>query len=634
MYWLVRRWNAGTFAASFAGMAYVFNGVMMSSLIWVTYVMALAWLPWIIGCIVEAWRQGGRWIILAAIASAMQVLAGMPEITVFTWILIGALWVNALIAGEIGFLFSTGRMSAVIMLAAGITMIQILPFFDLLIHSQRNSDTATGAWSMPVWGWANLIVPLFHCYQASQGTWFQHGQDAFQSYYLGAGVLALGLAGLWSSKIKYKVAIVGMIIFFWVMALGPNGLVYEWLRQICPIIGFSRFPIKLAILPAFLLPLMAALTIEHLSTRDPHSVRRRLATVSIAILCGMGILLWLAWRFPIPGDQCNVTAWNTLLRALLMFLLLAGVFLSFKQKRPAVRAALQLGVLAILPVDALTHNPGLTPTLPSASLAPGMWQASGQPPPPKLGVGRIMIHPNAENQMLRSHVASMGLDLAGKRLAEWYNFNLLDAIPKINGPEPLQPAYFGVLEKYLYYTEGSRCGRGLVNFLSVMWLSSPDNPTEWIAQTNSLPLITAGQCPVFVSDKAALAGMTADDFDPLGTVFLSESESTEVIVTNKTSCTVTHARFTLNTVEADVAAAAPSLVVLSQTYYHLWQASVDGKPIPLLRANLAFQAVQVPTGTHHLRLSYRDPYLKVGSIISILSLLACVFTWLRSPKIH
>jgi uncharacterized membrane protein YfhO len=95
---------------------------------------------------------------------------------------------------------------------------------------------------------------------------------------------------------------------------------------------------------------------------------------------------------------------------------------------------------------------------------------------------------------------------------------------------------------------------------------------------------------------------------------------------------VTSAGFSPNKVEADINAAAPGLVVLSQSYYHLWRAFVDEKSAPLLRANLAFQAVEVPAGRHHLKLIYRDPNLEIGAIISLLSLAACGWIWLRAPK--
>jgi len=629
MFWLLRRWNLGSFAAAFAAFAFVFNGVTLSCLQWGNYIAALAWLPWILGCVMEAWRNGGRWLPLAAITSAMQVLTATPEITLLTWLFLGAIWLSEIIAGETKFPASALRLAAVVLLAAGITMIQMLPFFDLLAHSQRNSGSAGGGWSMPAWGWANLVVPLFHCYRSPQGTWFQNGQDFLQSYYLGIGVLALAITGAIARNRKI-IVIAAMILFCWLMALGPNGVGYTQIKEIFPLIGIARFPVKFTILTAFLVPLLAAHGIERLQSAQNQKAMRVFFVVTALILFIMAALLFLARQHPFALDDLNATAANTLIRAILMIILMGGVFLLSKTKPNSTQLALQFLVLALLPLDALTHSPNLAPTLPSSALAPQIWQASGKSAPPPLGRGRIMVSPNAEQALLYSRVPDMYADFTGKRLAEWYNMNLLDGIPKVTGAITLRPASFDILETYLYYTPGGHCGSGLVDFLSAAWLSSPNNPTEWLARTNCLPLITAGQKPIFADDSTTLQRITDENFDPRQVVYLPPSTQSTVIVTNLSVCVVTNSTFTLNKIEADVNASSPALVVISQSYYHLWNASVDEKSVPLLRANLAFQAVQVPAGTHHLELVYRDPYLEVGAMITILSLLVCGAIWRRS----
>jgi len=156
---------------------------------------------------------------------------------------------------------------------------------------------------------------------------------------------------------------------------------------------------------------------------------------------------------------------------------------------------------------------------------------------------------------------------------------------------------------------------------------------KWVARTNYLPVLTAGQQPVFKSDAAALNAMCSSNFNPRTTVFLPESARQSVNVSNETVCAVQRDRYRQNEVEADVAAAAPSMVVLSQTYYHLWRAEVDGQRVPLFRANLAFQALQAPAGAHHVRLSYHDPLLALGAGASAVSLLVCIVLWRVNRKV-
>lgn len=626
MFWLLRRWNRSEFAAGFAAFAFVFNGVTLSCTQWGNYIASLAWLPWVVGCVIGAWRQGGHWLALGAIAAAMQVLTATPELTLLTWIFIGLLWISDLFSREVRFVVSASRISPVIVLAAGITMIQMLPFFDLLAHSQRDAANADSTvWAMPAWGWANWFVPLFHCYQSPQGIWFQRGQDFLISYYLGVSVVVLAVVGAFTRK-RNALLVAAMILFCVLAASGTNGFLYAALRKIFPLIGIARFPVKFMILPAFLMPLLAARGLDEVLQKAP--ARRLLWIVAAAVLILASGLLLFARHFPLPTDQWPATAANVAWRMGLMLLLLCGICLTLKIPNRRVQIALQICVLAILPMDAFLHSPGIVPTLPASVLAPGIWEDAGRPALMQ-GQGRIMVSPNAEQELLYSRVKDMKSDFIGKRLAEWYNLNLLDGLPKVNGAVTLRPAHFDILEKYLYYTPGSHCGRGLVDFLSVAWLSSPGNPTEWIRRTHYLPLVTAGQKPIFADGAVTLGAITSNDFDPSADVYLPDAARSLVTATDRTGCSISHTQFSANEIKADIQASGPALIVLSQSYYHWWHVLVDGRPAPLLRANLAFQAVQVPAGNHRVEWIYRDPWLGIGAVISTLSLAICGVVYRR-----
>src|SRR6185369_10130464 len=63
MYFLTHRWTGHRFAACVAGLAYAFNGVSLSSLMWPAIVAAVAWMPWVVLCVAKDWQEGGRAVI-------------------------------------------------------------------------------------------------------------------------------------------------------------------------------------------------------------------------------------------------------------------------------------------------------------------------------------------------------------------------------------------------------------------------------------------------------------------------------------------------------------------------------------------------------------------------------------------
>jgi hypothetical protein len=332
-------------------------------------------------------------------------------------------------------------------------------------------------------------------------------------------------------------------------------------------------------------------------------------------------------KYPFPGDDWSQTAQNAAIRLILMAAMFTCL-ISFRTiEHPKLRMMLRLATLAILPVDALSHSPDLAPELPASVLAQGMWQASGKSEPPKLGEGRIMISPAAEQQLLFSYVRDFKTGLIGNRLAEWYNFNLLDEIPKVTGAIPLHSPYFDLLEQRLYYASGAIFGPGLLDFLSARWYSSETNLTQWVPRNSALPVLTCGQKPVFESDNAALEAIFAADFDASQIVYLPESARALVTASNQQPSKITAWTMSANKVEAGVESPAPTMLVISQTYYHLWSAFVDDRPVSLFRANFAYQALEIPAGTHRVKLIYRDYNFVLGSYVSLASLIACVFLW-------
>lgn len=630
MYELTRRWGAGGFAASFAGLAYAFNGVTLSCFQWGNYIASLGWLPWVVLAVTEAWRHGGRWIPIAAVVSALQVLTATPELTLLGWLFLALLWLSEWASRKIHFWNSAARVALVILLAAGITMVQMLPFFDLLAHSQRDTNYQQSQWAMPGWGWANFLVPLFHGYRSPQGNWFQHDQDFLMSYYPGLGVLALAVAGAWCVRTRTVLIVAITTLLCWVLALGDAGHLLPWVKKVFPWLGVARFPVKFTILPAFLVPLLAAWAIQKIQDAADARPRRIVLGSSGILLLFAAILVLFARQNPFPFDATGAMTANALIRVALLAALTVTLLLLVRLKTRAQQLLVQFTALGILLLDLLTHSPGITPTLPSSVFAPGLWQAAGRPQP-ALGSARVMPSPEADRLMLFSHVADPKFDFLGKRLGEWYNLNLLDSLPKVNGAMTLRPAEFDRVERWIYFTLGTSFGDGFLDFVSAAWVSDPANPAKWMARTNPLPMMTGGQLPEFLSDEQALGAITAQDFNPRAVVFLPDAAREQITVSNQTQCVVKPLHFGQNRIEAEVAAAEPSLIVLSQTFYHYWHAEVDGQEVPLLRANVAFQALQVPAGNHHLALVYRDPGLVVGGCISVISLVACGFIWRRRP---
>jgi hypothetical protein len=620
MFLLARDWTKNSFAAAFAGIVFAFNGLMLNSLIWPATVAALGWMPWVVRSVEQARSGGGRKIIFAAIVGALQMLTGGTEVVLFTWIVSGVLALRALLTGKFPRHKIFWRMVMVVLLVAGLCAAQLLPFFSLLQSSrQQQQNISAATWPMPVTGLANFFVPLFHCHSSS-GIFMQDGQSWTSSYYLGvaAVVLALGAVGLVAEgKIRWLTLLAGFCL---VLAVGEATPVYGWLSRHVSVIGLIRFPVKFVILPVFVVPLLAARLLAKI-LRDGGRPRPRIwfsVWLAVAVLM-LGLLGW-QWHSEPPGADRTAVLVDGLVR-LVFFTAMAGVwFLANKLSGFKPRLACQLFFLLLAWLD-LFQQMVPSPTVNRAVYQPEIPRALAMP---QAGLSRAQLPSAVRDTFYRTFLADAATDYIARRYALFANCNLLEDTPKCDGFYPLYLTDYALLF-YNFYQDGQP-SEPLLDFLGIAQVfSQQTNQFDWVPRTTFLPLLTAGQKPIFAGELDTLRSITNADFRPAAEVFLPAEAKASIPASNAVAASISDARYAAQKIEAEVTAASPTMVVAAQIYYHPWHAYVDGHRVPLWHANYAFQAFEIPAGSHHVKLVYEDRQFQLGAIISVVTLAGCVF---------
>ena len=621
MFFLARRWTKNNFAAAFAGTIFSFNGFTLNLIMWPSHLATFSWMPWVVLAVELAWREGGQKIILAAFAGAMQMLAGGPEIIFLTWIFLLALFAQQFANSESPRKKMLCRFPIAVVLVIALTSVQLLPFLDLAAHSQRESGYADLRWSMPGWGWANFLVPMAFGGTWDMGVFFQYGQNWTSSYYLGIGALWLALLALWKARDR-RVRLLGiMAVAAVIFALGENTPVLPTVRKIIPQLSLITYPVKYVLLVVFAAPLLAGFALANLQALKKHT-----AVVGTILFLLLAVVLFWAWRFPFPTDDVRTTLLNGLSRGAFL-LVTGGVLLLLLRKDNSIAAKFSPLLLVLVAwLDVLTHEPSQNPTVQPNVYEPDMARDTlKMNPQPALGETRAMMTPAAFFKTLRFAANDPGTNYLVNRLAYFSDCNLLDGVPKTDGFLSLTPREADELNSLLYGSTNADFPR-LEDFMGVSQTSDPEKIYQWHPRETFLPLVTAGQKPVFLDDAKALQALAQNDFDGGKIVFLPAQEKEFVTVTNQTVAKILNSKFTDQSVDIEVEAAEPSLVVIAQTYYHDWDAriDIDGRQHPLLRANVAFQAVQVPAGRHKIHLFYEDRAFQTGAGISITAWLGCL----------
>ncbi|MDB6036307.1 MAG: hypothetical protein JWM99_148 [Verrucomicrobiales bacterium] len=628
MYRFCRKLDVEEFPSLIGATIFVFNGITLSCLSWPNYCVAIGWMPWVIAAVKEGVETGGRGLIRPIIFASLQLLVGVPELVVLTWLICVGFVIEGLVRKSNFIKPTMVRLAVIVTVTSGIVAAQILPFIDLLLHSQRTIGMSAAKWAMPLDGWVNLAVPLFHVFKTTQGTFFQNGQQFLSAVYL--GVMALFLAGVAVSTIRKngRVVWLGLIAtFLIVVSFGPNSWLFSIFQTMAPFLAVARYPVK-ALLA---LPLIVALlgSFGWMLWRDlPARERMRAMVVGFIafLLFALGALWFMRMR-PLPYDRWPDTVQNCYSRAAFLLVAFGALSWSASSARVDMRRAGEILLIAVLFFDGLKAMPNQNPTAPANLFSDLVWdQAHPAVPAPRLGEGRVFIRPEAEERLLRSNVADPVVDMLGKRLAEWSHLNLLDLIPKVNGSSTLQIKEQSVVQNLLYETNGFNAG--LLDFVGAR-LETASNVVEWQARSTARPLVSAGQSVKVVDDTAALKGITAAGFSPGKEVFLNSNSA----VLESSTCLVTNFSWKPHLISFNATAAHETIASIAQSYFHNWRAFVDGTETPLLRANYAFQAIVIPTGNHRIEIRYRDNAFLLGCATSLLSIVGLALYSRRRPRV-
>ncbi|MCD6048815.1 MAG: hypothetical protein K0Q55_218 [Verrucomicrobia bacterium] len=634
----------GQFAAALAGMLYIFNGATLSGLMWPNYAVVLGWLPWVLWSLRHAWTSGGRWVLGAAVIGTLQMLSGVPEVILFTWF-IALLWLltDGWSGGRSIKFF--GRFAGVILLVSGLSAAQLLPFFQTLDLSYRTAGFSTNNWSIPLWGWVNLFMPMIRQIMTYQGTFFQHGQEFISTYYCGATVLVLALLGAFRSEHKLRWLWAGVALLGLVLAMGGNLPGYETLRANIPVWSLIRFPVKFLYLAMPALIVLAAFGWHATATgragewlRDPKKFRIILGSVAALMLLAVGI----AHAFKSDYDNWPVIRSNTLLR----FFVFAGAIVLLRfillEADAVRRRGLQLALLALLISDACLHYPKLNPTLPARVFeANAIREHQKFPEVTPDNFYRVFITPKAEEVLLRSTIPEFEQEFFGRRLALWSNLNLLDAMPKVNGSSTLPLKWQKEVEDKIYSMTNTPPPAGLLDFLGARYETSAKSAVEWTPRTNALPLVTAGQRMRAEDDgQELLKRIAATNFNPQKTVWVSDLQiplppppPSQLETEIKNTTVVSEVMVKRHAITFKTKAEADTVAVIAQSWHPAWKAMVNGEPVELIRANHAFQAVEIPKGISEVRLSYEDfEFSKGCKITAMTALLMIIGYFMIRPR--
>jgi len=584
-YWLCRDQGRSRAASILGSIAFAF-GPFFGTNAWPAALNALAWAPLQLLFFLRTLRNFRPMFSAAACGAALGAswLSGSDDIPIALSLAFAVLWFWRAISAR------SWKEPAVAALAAfGIGAMQILPGLEYLPYRPHIAPEQAGA----AWQ-AHAIGPMAFIDLVMPGS----GDQALFIGWTVMGLAALGVwryAGAWPIRICIFLGAAGLVL-----ATGPYSMLGGALYGARLL---WKDPHSALCLLALALPLPAAAGLDALAEGDRNrAIPRTLLWMSV--LCGIGLLL-LAMSAGDDLDRFTPVALCGL-GALLTFAL-------FEARRRAAISARSVAVCAILlAMWEFGHVTGMD------------WR--------NIEFGWPYLNRLSESSDLADLLRSQGTPVrvanpdhsAGFDAGDWFGLRQFDGLTggtkNVTGVADLPTAR--ALAGTGFIIDAKRAGVPFFQTRSGLKL---------YAEPNAFPSAWAVNRVTEVADETEARVRLSHPLEEFRRMaFITGTPPPLTRCENPGTVGPVIRRAGTLTVQATMA--CTGMVVIGQTFYPGWRASIDGRPAKLYQADGFLDGVAVPAGAHVIALVWRPWTVFIGAFLSAISGILLILAYNRPGK--
>lgn len=587
-------------------------------------------------------RARATWLVLTAVATALLVYAGMPEITFLVLLVVGVYGAWRVAVGprarlRIWTALLTGLALVVGLLLAAPLLVPAAEYVALSFNTHSGGGAAS--LTLPKWALSYMAVPFW------AGT--PLASPVGVKGWVGVGVCALAVFGGFApTRARRHLYVPFALVFLFVAGRAYGVLPLHWVSSL-PVFDAIIFDRWGQVVVAFSLVVMAAVGVDALA-RGALS-RQRLILSSAAVLVGAVIgavvieaaarrtgVQWVGWQGANPLPLIRAAAGDTLLyrreiavtAAAFLFVIVAAACwnapLRVARRRYRIGAVVAVLIVAV-ELGSYAHSAWPIYSQRGNALSASGWVSEMQHISQDDSQGRVL---GIDGKLTPDTPGAFGLSTIGA-IDALYPKRYFDYVTDFLDPTAVD-RFSGIPN---FWDSGAR-NNPMFQLTGTRWVvqqgfpaSVPDKnivtdsgravPIAWRDDTATIRTITQALPRAFlvdgttvVADQAAAAAEVArllsvgePAFGPRRFAVL-EGEPRAEATTCADAGTARFIRYEPSDVEIATDARCGTYLILTDLFYPGWTATVDGVPTDILAADTAFRAVLVPKGKAVVRFEY------------------------------
>lgn len=630
MYLYMEKITHNIYARILASISFAFSGFLSVWLEYNTIGHIVMMTPVFFLCI-EHMREkpAKRWIALTALSVYMIITAGHPQVAFYT---IAAALLYAAYRLPRGAAF---QFFGSLLLGVGISSIQLLPGLELISQAARSAhdpnDLLTKILIQP-WQLFSLVFPNIFGNPATRTYW---PEDTF----IGK-VTTIGLVPLFflpsAIRDKQQVSRWFLAAILITLLLITNTPVAALLYRIPIPVLQSSSPTLLGGLFAFFLSVFCGIGFDYW-IRDSHSLKKLgLRSLQVAVLFGVLLLLTKIPVFP-QLFQHAVTAQKAILYGSAIAAATLFGFYLFIRVPSKRQIALSL-FLFIAIADLWVFFTRFNPFVDQAIIFPKndiLSILSSEAPKRIWGYGTASIASNFATQY--QFFSPEGYDpLYPKRYGEllyaYKNNHIQTTFTDHTRSDAAVSAGFGSdglsdtailrildITSTTHILDRTENGSTENTFPESRYIRLAERK-DWRIYTNTLAApraFFATAIKPYENAEDFSRQLFSQSFRPATDILVPEAFAS--LPVSSTSATATILSYQPEQIIINTDSPTDATLVLTDTYYPGWKATVDGKPVQIIPVNWTFRAIRVPQGVHRVDMTYAPKSFVFGIIFTMIS---------------